>query len=426
MVGEARLTPYGDFSADFVEARLADICDSEDGVQTGPFGSQLHKEDYVLVGTPIITVEHLGENRILHEDIPLVSDEDKQRLHKYTLRKGDIVFSRVGSVDRRALVTGAEDGWLFSGRCLRVRPNPGRINPSYLSYFFGLPSFKEHIRAIAVGATMPSLNTEILSNILIPHPRELTEQQAIACILGALDDKIELNRRMNETLEQIAQAIFKSWFVDAVKDGLPEGWREVSILDFADLLSGGTPKTEVPEYWDGDIPWVSAKDVTKAQNSFVLSTERQITKAGVENSATKVLPAVTTVVSARGTVGNHCLLGREMAMNQTNYGLRAKDNRSHYFVFFNVSHLVEELRQQAYGTIFDTITTRTFQHTKIVRPPDLLIQRFEAIASSMMTKVLINLQESETLTALRDALLPKLISGKVRVPDAERIIARCA
>lgn len=111
-----------------------------------------------------------------------------------------IVFSRVGSVDRRAIVRRAEDGWMFSGRCLRVRPNTRKIDPGYLSYFFGLPSFKEHIRAIAVGATMPSLNTSILSDVVVPHPPNIAEQQAIAHILGTLDDKIELNRRMNETL----------------------------------------------------------------------------------------------------------------------------------------------------------------------------------------------------------------------------------
>jgi type I restriction enzyme S subunit len=135
-------------------------------------------------------------------------------MSKYILRKGDIVFSRVGSVDRRSLVRDAENGWLFSGRCLRVRPDPDKIDPVYLSYFFGLPSFKEHIRAIAVGATMPSLNTEILSNVIVPYPQDLNEQHAIARILGSLDDKIEANRRMNETLEAMARSIFKSWFVD--------------------------------------------------------------------------------------------------------------------------------------------------------------------------------------------------------------------
>src|SRR5690606_12964407 len=153
---------------DFCLDRLANLCDPIAGIQTGPFGSQLHQKDYVEVGTPIITVEHLGENRILHENTPKVSNKDRNRLSRYLLKKGDIVFSRVGSVDRRALVREEEDGWLFSGRCLRVRPDPAKIDSQYLSYFFGLPAFKEYIRSIAVGATMPSLNTALLSDDVVP------------------------------------------------------------------------------------------------------------------------------------------------------------------------------------------------------------------------------------------------------------------
>ena len=220
LLGEEKITSssweksvYGKLSGDFRETSLSSLCCDADGVQTGPFGSQLHKKDYVTTGTPIITVEHLGENRVIHKNLPNVSDNDKRRLSKYTLRKGDIVFSRVGSVDRRSLVRDAEDGWLFSGRCLRIRPDPHKIDSGYLSYFFGWESFVEHIRSVAVGATMPSLNTKLLSDILVPVP-PLPEQRTIAHTLGTLDDKIELNRRMNETLEAMARALFKSWFVD--------------------------------------------------------------------------------------------------------------------------------------------------------------------------------------------------------------------
>lgn len=211
---DIKWTEYGPISDRLQSASLAELCVEEVGVQTGPFGSQLHRKDYVESGTPIITVEHLGDNRIAHINTPFVSDEDKNRLSKYHLQKGDIVFSRVGSVDRRALVRAAEDGWLFSGRCLRVRADNEKINPIYLSYFFGLESFKNYIRSIAVGATMPSLNTKLLSGVSIYYPESLEEQKLIAGQLYTIDEKIELNRQMNQTLEQIAQAIFKSWFVD--------------------------------------------------------------------------------------------------------------------------------------------------------------------------------------------------------------------
>jgi type I restriction enzyme S subunit len=201
-------TPYGSFPDRFQFAKLIELCVKDQGVQTGPFGSQLHQKDYVADGTPIITVEHIGDNHIIHQNLPRVTDADRQRLSRYALRRGDIVFSRVGSVDLRALVREAEEGWLFSGRCLRVRPDPELANPVYLSWFFGLPAFREHVRRIAVGATMPSLNTKLLSDVLIYFP-SIQEQNELAIILDLLDERIQLNRQMNETLEATGLAIFK-------------------------------------------------------------------------------------------------------------------------------------------------------------------------------------------------------------------------
>ena len=205
------------------EYKLGEIAD----VQTGPFGSQLHMSDYQNEGTPIITVEHLGDNRIIHNNLPLVGDDDKNRLTKYVLSEGDIVFSRVGSVDRRAYVSAKEDGWMFSGRCLRVRPSQ-KADAKFLSYFFGLEDFKETIRRIAVGATMPSINTTILSNVVVPLP-PLDTQRRIAAILSSLDDKIDLLHRENATLEQMAETLFRQWFLVEAK----EEWEEGTVAAFA-------------------------------------------------------------------------------------------------------------------------------------------------------------------------------------------------
>jgi len=169
-------------------------------VQTGPFGSQLHNKDYVTFGTPIVTVEHLGQRKITRQNLPCVSNTDKQRLSKYTLEYGDLVFSRVGSVDRCSWVSEEEVGWMFSGRCLRVRPNdPSKIYHKYLYYFFNLESTKDFVRNIAVGATMPSINTRLLSEVPITFP-SIDEQQQIGDVLSALDDKIEVNSNINRYL----------------------------------------------------------------------------------------------------------------------------------------------------------------------------------------------------------------------------------
>jgi type I restriction enzyme S subunit len=160
-------------------------------VKTGPFGSALHEKDYVEDGTPIITVEHLGERGIDYKNLPMVSEFDKARLKSYILQKGDIAFSRVGSVDRNALVSSCEDGWLFSGRLLRVRVKPNGAVPEYLSYHFHSEQFKQRVVSVAVGQTMASINTKILSSILITIPPSRSEQQAIADALSDADALIE-------------------------------------------------------------------------------------------------------------------------------------------------------------------------------------------------------------------------------------------
>lgn len=167
-------------------------------IQTGPFGSQLHKEDYVTIGTPIVTVEHLGKRIFTEQNLPHVSKQDRNRLDKYILRTGDIVFSRVGSVDRCSFVDSEHDGWMFSGRCLRVRPTD-EIYPLYLYYFFCLEETKQFVRNIAVGATMPSINTKLLGEVEVIFPHKDIQAQ-IASVLSAIDSKIETNEKLNDNL----------------------------------------------------------------------------------------------------------------------------------------------------------------------------------------------------------------------------------
>ncbi len=193
---------------------LGEACRRDGGdIQTGPFGSQLHASDYVPSGVPSIMPQNIGDNRILVDGIARITENDANRLSRYLVRPGDIVYSRRGDVERRSLVRAEEDGWLCGTGCLRVRLGDGEVDPVYCSYYLGHPDVRAWIVRHAVGATMPNLNTSILSALPLVIP-PLYEQRAIASILGALDDKIDLNRRMNETLEAIARALFTSWFVD--------------------------------------------------------------------------------------------------------------------------------------------------------------------------------------------------------------------
>ena len=193
---------------DFMSKSLSSLAD----IQTGPFGSQLHKEDYVDIGTPIVTVEHLGRKRFSEQNLPCVSAQDKERLSKYILQEGDIVFSRVGSVDRCSYVSKEYAGWMFSGRCLRVRPNAD-IDSQFLYYYFTLETTKQFVRGIATGATMPSINTKFMGEVPVVYP-SIEIQRKIAGILSAIDNKIDVNNAINENLADLLQTIYQERFSD--------------------------------------------------------------------------------------------------------------------------------------------------------------------------------------------------------------------
>jgi type I restriction enzyme S subunit len=187
-------------------------------------------------------------------------------------------------------------------------------------------------------------------------------------------------------------------------------------------MSGGTPKTDRPEYWHGPVAWASAKDVSQSDGLFLIATERTITERGLAESATQVIPALCSVVVARGaTTGRMVFFGRDMAMNQTCYAL-ATTTETPFALHCRLREEILSLVQAAHGSVFDTITTKTFEAARVVLPPPLVLNAFEERAAPLLLRVLRNSIECSTLAALRDALLPKLISGNLRVTDAEKRI----
>lgn len=206
------------FGGPWMSVSLQDVAE----VRTGPFGTALHERDYVAEGTPIITVEHLGERGIVHADLPMVSVVDRARLQTYSLAMGDIVFSRVGAIDRNALVTSAENGWLFSGRLLRVRPRPTRVSSAYLSYYFHGEEFKARIRTVVVGQTMASLNTRLLQDVEVAFP-SLDEQVAIAAVLSDMDAEIDaLEQRLTKT-RAIKEGMMQALLTGRIRLVPPQG-----------------------------------------------------------------------------------------------------------------------------------------------------------------------------------------------------------
>ena len=393
-------------------------------IQTGPFGSQLHERDYVKEGTPIITVEHLNGDRINHAiDIRKVSDKDKLRLIRYTLEQGDIVYSRVGSVDRCALISASENGWMFSGRLLRVRTSNDTIDRPYLFYWLTQTKIKKYVCKIAVGATMPSLNTALLSSVPVLLP-SLPEQKAIAAVLSSLDHKIDLLQSQNKALEKIAQTIFKHWFIDFEfpdQDGkpykssggkmvdselgpIPERWMAGVLNDEFEIEMGQSPKGEsYNEQKRGMIFFQGRTDF-----GFRFPKVRLYTTA-----PQKIAEKYDTLVSVRAPVGDinmaleQCCIGR---------GLSAVRSKFQSYAYYKIKSLKGSLNKfEAEGTVFGALTKNDFNNIEAVVPAENLVESYEKATNPIDQKILNNHYQIQTLSRLRDTLLPKLMSGEVRV-----------
>lgn len=293
--------------------------------------------------------------------------------------------------------------------CYALIAKQDLIHSYYLFYL--IKSLESHFNNISHGAIFNTVIGSSLKETSVYIP-DIIEQKSIASILSRLDDKTDLLHRQNKTLEALAETLFRQWFVEYPD----ESWETKNLFDVIELVGGGTPKTEVVEYWNGSIKWISAKDITPNHKGFITETGKTITELGLGNSSTKVLPKYATVISARGTVGKYCLLSESMAFSQSNYGIKPRYKDCFFFTYLLVANAVDELQAAAYGSVFDTITTNTFREHKIHIPTESEIQSFE--------KMLLNCNQIRTLTHLRDTLLPKLMSGEVRVKDAESIERR--
>ena len=227
LTGQTRLPG---FHGKWDTRRLGEVAD----IKTGPFGSSLHESDYVENGTPIITVEHLGEFGVEHRNLPLVSDPDRRRLRAYSLAEGDIVFSRVGSVDRNALIRRAEAGWLFSGRLLRVRPDSEKAYAPFLSFQFHSEPFKASVRSVAVGQTMASLNTQILNDVRVSLP-PISEQTAIAVLLSDMDAELVALEARRDKTRALKQGMMQELLTGKTRLVTPSS--TVAALDVTDDLT---------------------------------------------------------------------------------------------------------------------------------------------------------------------------------------------
>ena len=441
-------------SSEWLHATLGEICSKQNGaIQTGPFGSQLHTSDYKEVGIPVVMPTNIGDGGIATDGIARIDCLDVERLQQHKLQLNDIVFSRRGDVTKNALIRTEEVGWLCGTGCLKVRLGEERIaNPKFISYYLRLSETKEWLVRHAVGATMPNLNTGILSAVPITLP-PLKTQLEIAAILGALDDRITLLRETNATLEAIAQALFKSWFVDfdpvrakmegrtpegmdeataaLFPDGfetselgeVPRGWRVMPVGDAIEAVGGATPDTKNEAFWEPPVHcWTSPKDLSGIAAPVLLDTERKVSDQGLAKIGSGLLPSGTLLMSSRAPIGYLALAQVPLAINQGYIAMLPGGLLPPLYMYFWCRHNMDNIKGRANGSTFMEISKKAFRPIPVLVPTNDLVTAFTATTEALFARLAANEHQAQTLSTLRDTLLPRLISGQQRLPEAEAMV----
>ncbi|MFF8015986.1 restriction endonuclease subunit S [Streptomyces sp. NPDC007929] len=393
---------------------LAEICERGRGnIQTGPFGSQLHASDYVPIGVPSVMPQDIGDNVIREDSIARITVEDSLRLSRYLLAAGDIVYSRRGDVERRALVRPEQEGWLCGTGCLRIRPGDG-VNSAYLSYYLGHPSVRQWIKQHAVGATMPNLNTKILGAVPVVVPTR-REQESIAAVLGALDDKIATNERVAATARELGLTFYSQSLHD--DDSV-----EVVVESVTAVLTRGV----APKYTDssGELTVLNQKCIRDGR--VKLEPSRLTLRGKVKPPKLLRLNDVLVNSTGVGTLGRVARWTLDLDATVDSHITIVRFNEDKVdpvcagFAMLRAQPEIEsmgegstgqtELRRSQVGSLELLLPSPARQ--KELRPKlDALEERADQA-----------LRESLALVDLRNTLLPQLVSGKLRVRDAEKIV----
>lgn len=390
---------------------LGALCASADGgIQTGPFGSQLHAEEYVAVGVPVVMPQDLGNNVIDTARIARVPESVAARLERHRLKAGDIVFSRRGDVTRRALVRSENADWLCGTGCLRVRPGQA-VEPRFLAYRLGAPDAKAWLLGNAVGTNMLNLNTGILSELPVTVPG-LPEQVAIAEVLGALDEKIAANITLALTAEDLLRTEIETVW-------LGKGDRSATIADFVEI----NPKRSVPRH--EPVPYVEMKRLPESGWSIDGWETRELRGGARFRNGDTLLARITPCLENRKTGYVDHLNDGQVGVGSTEFiVMRSRSGIATpiSFLIATSSRFRDHAIQRMVGTSGrQRVAAADLAEFALPSPDSEWLVEFGHRATSIFASVAALTQETRTLAATRDALLPQLMSGKLRVRDAETV-----
>lgn len=286
-------------------------------------------------------------------------------------------------------------------------------SPEFWYYLLRLNT--AYLESVSSGSTFSEISGSVVKNLEFLLP-DIAEQRRIAGVLGALDDLIDTNQQLIANQLELSTAAFDEAFPNFNLGDTP-------FANLVTVTGGGTPKTDVPDYWSGTIPWFSVVDTPSAGQAWVFDTQKHISDLALQNSSTKLLKSHTVILTARGTVGNIALTATPMAMNQSCYALNCAMGGQGYFTYFATKSIVQALQQSAHGSVFDTITRQTLDAVKVKSISASDISAFDKHVASLFDAMReLGLENSE-MRRTRDELLPLLMSGKIRVREAEEVVA---
>jgi type I restriction enzyme S subunit len=378
------------------------------------------------VGYPSIRTPNIGRGHLILDNVNRVSEETYRLWTQRAVpRAGDLIMAREAPVGCVAIVPPGLNPCLGQ-RTLLIRPDRGKVDGLFLNYYLNGPHVQGLVHAKTNGATVPHLNMKDVRSLPIQVLPPLPIQRRIAGILSAYDDLIENSQRRIKILEEMARRLYREWFVHFRFPGhedcllvesplgeIPEGWEVKAFTEIADVLSGGTPKTDVPQYWNGEIPFFTPRD---APDCFYLQdTDKHVSDIGLSKCASALYPPDTVFITARGTVGKVALPAVNMAMNQSCYALRGKTGIPQRFLFLMTLQQVDYLKTNTGGATFDTIVMDTFRRMEVVSPSQAIASQFSELIDPVFEQVNTLQRQIQNLRRTRDLLLPRLLSGQIDV-----------
>ena len=330
---------------------------------------------------------------------------------------------------------------------MKITLDRQKVDPLFCYYFLRSAEGRVEILRFSSSVGTPGIGQPLTSlrQFRVPVP-PLPEQRAIAATLGALDDKIELNRRMNATLESMARALFRDWFVDFSPtrakmegrepylspdlwslfpdrlddEGKPEGWEVSTIGDEVRVVGGSTPSTKEPAFWDGGINWATPKDLSTHSAPVLLETARTITEAGLAKISSGLLPVGALLLSSRAPIGYLAIAEVPVAINQGFIGMICDRRISNVFTWLWTLENIEAIKAKANGSTFQEISKGNFRPLPVIVPPTPVLQAFDTVAKPLYERIAKNERASRTLARTRDLLLPRLMSGELRLSEIDQ------